>query len=294
MFEQRPSSAPTNIRPRQINESDLPEVVDLLTGGYGKARSRLFWQRICAGLSRRTVPAGYPRYGYVIESDGKLVGVILLIFSTMWVGDAAKIRCNGLGLYVDPAYRMYAPLLVSRTRSDKNVTVLNITAAPHTHEMVKASGFTRYSDGIVVALPVFSPRPKDINVRTFDARIEPDVPFDPRERELLLEHADFDCTSLWCVAQGRAHPFVFRPRRARGLPCAQLVYCRGVDVFVRFARPIGLYLARRLMPIVMLDANGPIPGLVGRYFANRPKFSSGPNQPQLGDLAYTETSLFGI
>ena len=57
----------------------------------------------------------------------------------------------------------------------------------------------------------------------------PDVPFDPHERDLLREHAGYGCASLWCIANERAYPFVFRPRSVRLLPCAQLVYCRSVD-----------------------------------------------------------------
>jgi hypothetical protein len=294
MSDRHPPRTPSRIRARQIEESDLPEVVNLLTRGYGDARPRQFWQRICAGLSRRAVPAGYPRYGYVIECDGRLVGVILLIYSTIWIDGAAKIRCNGLGLYVDPAFRMYAPLLISRAYRDKTVTVLNISAAPHTHEMVEASGFTKYSAGIMAALPLFGRRPKETDVRIVDASVEPDAPIDERERALVLEHVDFGCTALWCLAQGCAYPFVFRPRKIKRLPGAQLVYCRSVDSFVRFARPIGVYLARRRQFVVILDANGRVPGLIGAYFGNRPKYSLGPDQPRIGDLAYTETSLFGI
>jgi hypothetical protein len=122
------------------------------------------------------------------------------------------------------------------------------------------------------------------------------VPFDSPERDLLLEHADYGCTSLWCIAYERAYPFVFRPRTVKfSVPCAQLVYCHNVDNFVQFARPIGLYLARRLQLLVLLDANDPVPGLVGKYKLGRmPRYFLGSDRPRMGDLAYTETSMFGI
>jgi hypothetical protein len=294
-IEARLSSTPTNIRTREIGDSDVPEAVDLLTRGYGAARPREFWEHIFACLSRRRVPEGFPRYGYVIKSDGKFVGIMILIFSTVWEGGKARIRCNGSGVYVDPAFRFYAPLLTSRAHKDKNVTVLNLTAAAHTHSMIETTGFTRYSNGIFVAIPVLSRPPEDVPARVVDAHDEPGVPFDPHERDLLLEHADYGCTGLWCVAHGRAYPFVFRPRTVRFLPCAQLVYCRSADDFVRFARPIGLHLARRLRPLVILDANGPIPGLVGKYYPEKtPRYFCGPDRPQIGDLAYTEISMFGV
>ena len=63
----------------------------------------------------------------------------------------------------------------------------------------------------------------------------------------------------------------------------------------RFAGPIGRYLALRGRPFVIIDANGPIPGLIGKYFDDTmPKYFRGPARPRLGDLAYTEAALFGV
>jgi hypothetical protein len=289
-----PSVTPTSVKSRQISEADLPEVTDLLTRGYEHKRPRMFWEGVFAGLTRRSVPTGYPRFGYVIESDGNLVGVLLTIFSTIWKDGVASIRCNGSSFYVDPNFRVYASLLSSQAFRDKNVTALNITAAPHTRKMVEASGFTKYSDGYFAAVPVLSRTPKHVSVRVIDARDEPGVAYNSHDRELLLEHADFGCTGLWCVADGQAYPFVFRARSVKRLPSALLIYCSSLEDFLRFARPIGLYLARRLQLLVILDANGPIPGLYGKYRANMPRYFRGPDRPRLGDLAYTEAALFDV
>jgi hypothetical protein len=56
-----------------------------------------------------------------------------------------------------------------------------------------------------------------------------------------------------------------------------------------------MFLLRRGLPLVILDANGPVRGLVGKYFdQTMPKYFKGPEPPRLGDLAYTETALFGV
>jgi hypothetical protein len=288
------ADTPVSVRPRQIDEVDISNVADLLTRGYEYKVPREFWKNMLNGLGRRAVPAGFPRYGYILESDGKFVGVIIWIFSTIWKDGTASIRCNGSSLYVDPVFRVYAPLLTSQPLKNKNVTILNITAAPHTHKMVEASGFTKYSNGVFVSIPILSRTHKSVPVRIISALEEPDSPFDPHDRELLLEHADFGCTSLWCVTAERAYPFVFRSRIAKHLPCAQLIYSRSVEDFVRFARPIGMHLARKLELLVILDANGPVPSLFGKYLKKWPRYFRGPNRPQIGDLAYTETALFGI
>ncbi len=89
---------------------------------------------------------------------------------------------------------------------------------------------------------------------------------------------------------------MFRPRFVKGvIPCAQLIYCRDIGNIARFAGPIGRFLALRGRPFVVIDANGPIAGLIGKYFdETMPKYYRGPAQPRLGDLAYTEAALFGV
>ncbi|SIO34354.1 hypothetical protein SAMN05443247_04184 [Bradyrhizobium erythrophlei] len=293
------------IKVRLITDADIPAAINLLTRGYGPggaepgpARPRSFWEHIFSYLRLRPLHAGeLPRFGYVIDSDGELVGILLLIFSTIWENGKAKIRCGGSGLYVDPAFRMYAPLLIRKASSIRDATILNLTPAEHTFRIIEALSYVRYCDGIFVSIPLFSRAPKDAPVSVVDVHTKLDVSLDPHDRDLLLEHADCGCTSLWCITPQGAHPFVFRSRQLKKVSCAQqLVYCRNVDDFVRFARPIGLFLARHTGRfLVVLDANDPVQGLVGKYFAGKAnRFFCGSDRPRLGDLAYTEISLFGI
>ena len=78
------------------------------------------------------------------------------------------------------------------------------------------------------------------------------------------------------------------------MPFAYLVYCRDLDEFVRFAGPLGRFLAQRRLPLVVIDANGPVRGLAGGCLATRPRYFKGPDKPRLGDLAYPERAIFGI
>jgi hypothetical protein len=288
----RPGAA--KIRARQIRTTDLPAVAELLARGFG-TRPRRFWLRLLACLTGRTAPAGLPKYGYLLEGDGAVVGAILLIFSTLDRGGADVIRCNVSSWYVEEAFRSYASLLVSKALSHRNVTYLNITPAPHTLPLVEAQGYSQYSKGIVVAAPALQLRSAG-DARVVAAAAHTPAPAERFEHELLLEYAEYGCLSLWCETAAGAYPFVFRPRLVKGvIACAQLVYCRDVDDFVRFAGPIGRFLARRGRALVLIDANGPIPGLIGRYFdATMPKYFKGPDRPRLGDLAHTEAAMFGI
>jgi hypothetical protein len=283
------------IRARQICESDIPAVADVLASGF-KGRPREFWLHLLARLAARPVPAGLPKYGYMLDSGGNIVGAVLLIFSQLRSGDATTIRCNVSSWCVEPAFRSYASLFASKALSHRNVTYLNVTPAPHTVPIVRAQGYSQYSKGVFIAAPLLRRNSSSARATVIAAERDAPARTDPFERELLLEHVKYGCISLWCMAADGPHPFVLRPRVIKGvLPCAQLVYCRDVDDFVRLAAPIGRFLMLRGIPLVLIDSNGPIPGLIGRYFEGRmPKYFKGPDRPRLGDLAYTEIAMFGM
>jgi hypothetical protein len=285
----------TAIRCRQIDESDVPAVAGLLRRGFPN-RNRQFWQRALDELTRREPPPGLPKYGYLLETAGVPVGVILVICSTMRVNGTSAPRCNLSSWYVEPAYRTYAPLLVSQALRHKEVTYLNVSAAPHTWPIIEAQGFSRYSDGLFIALPMLSRTGGSEPIDVLDARTHRPTGADPFEQQILRQHAEHGCISLWCVSGGRAYPFVFRPRWVKGvIPCAQLIYCRDIADFARFAGPLGRALAWHGRPIVIVDANGPIPGLVGIFRrGSKPKYFKGPQRPRLGDLAYTEYAILGV
>jgi hypothetical protein len=286
-------SAALKIRVREITQDDVDGVTDLLTRGFPE-RSRQFWAKVLACLAQHPTPANLPKFGYLLENGGRPVGVILLIFSRMPYGPGYAIRCNVSSWYVEPSYRSYASFLAAKALSHKDVTYLNITPAPHTQPIAQAQGYFQYSAGIFVAVPSLNLFGCAARVAAFEPRSDVDVEL--FERDLLLEHATYGCISLWVSTPQGGYPFVFRPRVLKGiLGWAQLIYCRDIKDFVRCAGPIGRYLAARGKPLVILDANQPIPGLVGKYFGGKmPRFYRGPNQPRLGDLAYTEAAMFGV
>jgi hypothetical protein len=293
----KPKISPAQkIRCRQIVDADVPAVATLLARGFPN-RSVQFWEHGVHQLGRLQSPPGLPKYGYLLESDGRVVGTLLLIFSRMRAGDEFVTRCNVSSWYVEPAFRAYASLLTLRAHAAKGVTYLNVSPHPDTHPIIEAQGFSCYCDGKFVAIPLLHGLFGGSNgARVFDARVRPTVGFDPFEQEILLQHAKLGCIGLWCATSERAYPFVFRPRRVKKVvPGAQLIYCRDTGDFVRFARPLGRALARRGTTFVVIDANGPIAGLRGVFRpGNAPKYYRGPQPPRLGDLAYTECAVLGV
>jgi hypothetical protein len=284
------------IRCREIGTADIDGIVNLLTSGLRNPhRTHGFWEQALKRLSAHLTPPGFPKYGYLLDCKGTPVGVHLVIFSSILVNGETRIRCNTSSLYVEPAFRAYAPMLVSRVLRHKHVTYFNITPGPHILPMIEAQGYVRYCAGRFVSVPAVSAWSSGSRVEAVAPGICPDEDLSSYEIELLLTHANYGCMSLICSLANRRHPFVFVLGRKFGLvPYAYLAYCHDLEDFVRFAGPLGRCLARRGFPLVVLDANGPVRGLIGRYSANFPKYFKGSDQPRLGDLAYSERVMFGF
>jgi hypothetical protein len=283
---------------REIQESDVDAIADLLTRGFVH-RSRQYWMRGLRRQGARSLPPDVPRFGYLMESDGKPVGCLLLIYSTKTIDGTTAICCNNSSWYVDPEFRNYAALFASMTQKRKDVTYFNVTPATATWPILEAQGFRIYCRGLYFSFPILSRNGRGMRVEavTPDTAAVAGLPDD--ELLLLKRHAGYGCLSLVCRTADEVLPFVFFPlRKRRGiipLPALQLGFCREISDYAGCTGAIGRYLLRRGSPVVILDANGPIAGLAGIYSEARGrKYFKGPHQPRLGDLADTELAIFGM
>ena len=68
-------SIPTKNLCRQIERSDFAPVIALLTRGF-PVRAEPYWRRVLSRLETRATPPDYPKYGYLLENEGAVVGVI--------------------------------------------------------------------------------------------------------------------------------------------------------------------------------------------------------------------------
>jgi hypothetical protein len=289
-------SFPNQCRCRQIERSDFDAVTALLTRGFPN-RPDSYWHRVLSRLETRHTPPDYPKYGYLLENEDAAVGVILLIFTAVAEGGEPSPRCYLSSWYVEPVFRSYASLLVSAATKRREVTYVNLSPDPRTWPIIEAQGFSRYSRGQYRAILLLSLWSESGHVREMRTKDRTQAPVGAKIANLLSDHAEYGCLSLFCDAADGQHPFVFQVQRiGRGfVPCAQLIYCQDVADLARFARPLGLFLLRRGILFVSLDSNGQVKGLAGTYSDGKaPKYCKGPHPPRQGDVAYTEAVLFGM
>ena len=283
---------------REIQESDVEAIADLLTRGFVH-RSRDYWMRGLRRQGARSLPPDAPRYGYLMENDGKPVGCLLLIYSTRTIDGQAAVCCNNSSWYVDPEFRNYAALFASMTQKRKDVTYFNVTPATPTWPILEAQGFKIYCRGLYFLVS------RTVSQRSGHARRGRDAGHGLHRRPAGRRTWPAQAPRRLRLPQpglphgDRGHPLHFLSlRKRRGiipLPALQLGFCREITDYVRCAGAIGRYLLWRGSPIVILDANGPIAGVAGVYSEARGrKYFKGPQQPRLGDLADTELAIFGM
>jgi hypothetical protein len=290
-----PASDQASVDCRLIADDIVDQVVDCLERGFPE-RPRTYWVNALDCMSKRAPIQDYPRYGYALVAKSRIVGVILMFFSRSEGKAEGDIRCNLSSWCVDKEYRSCALSLHMLAVKYKEVTYLNISPAVHTQRTIEALGFRRYTGGQIFFVPILSRPQRNVRVSPFTAEGPHSALLSESEHQLLTEHAAMGCRTLVCQKDGVAYPFVFLDRVVfRGLiPCPHLIYCRSTDEFVRFAQAIGRYLLLRTGPFCVIDAKGPMDGLMGRYFPDRaPRYFKGPAPPGVGDLAYTELPILG-
>jgi hypothetical protein len=287
-----PLATSAGLRCRRIAETDLPGVAELLSHGF-RFRPKHYWLRGLKRQADRPRPERCPSYGYLLEYAGKPVGAVLLICSSVLSEHGPILRCNLSSWYVESKFRSYGSLLISTAIKDKGVTYFNMSPAPHTWPIVEAQGFSMYCRGEMYAFPALS---RAVGHVAIDVVTQTSCPSDLPECDLLQQHVKLGCLSLVLRHDGKSYPFIFQSHRVkRILPSYRLIYCRDMAEFVRFAGNLGRFLLKRGTPLVLADANGPIPGLAGLYTERRGrKYARGPHTPKLGDLAFSEGIFFEV
>ena len=259
-------------------------------------RPRAFWTDGLARLAARPAIDDLPRFGHLLAAGDAIVGVLLQIVSTRETAEGRYARCNMAGWCVDPDYRSYGHPLHARAISRREVVYFTVTPAPHTLKTLAAVGYRRYSEGQVIFAPLLSRGEGGARVVEY----APDRPeaalLSASDARLLADHAALGCDAFIGLSGNEARPLVFQPRRIwrELIPCVHLIYCREPSDLARFGPAYGRRLARHGRLFVVADAIGPVPGLAGRYFAERePRYYKGPQAPSPCDLADSELVIFG-
>src|SRR5690348_6014301 len=98
-----------NIRSRLIEERDLDEVAVLLGRGLGYPRE--YFSQVFERLRSHRTPDGFPKFGLALTNCGRIVGVVVLIFTQHKTGSSTT-RCHVTSWYVEPEFRTFATMFL--------------------------------------------------------------------------------------------------------------------------------------------------------------------------------------
>ena len=141
------TDAKSKIICREILDGDLEDMATLLARGFS-ARSRDYWLRGLKREQTRTIPDDYPRYGYMLEYEGRAVGVVLVLYAKTARFGHPAVMCNVGSWYVDEAFRGQGPRLLHLALNRKEVIYTDTTPSVPTYSFVERIGFKRYCSGL--------------------------------------------------------------------------------------------------------------------------------------------------
>jgi hypothetical protein len=277
------------MRIREIESADLSEVAALLTEGF-PPRTLGFWQAGLNALSHRPTVKGYPRYGYGLDVDGRLEGVLLT-----WAASIdGSIRSNLSSWYVRSPYRPFATFLHHHAVRPKGSVYLNLSPAPHTLPMLKAFGFRPYTGGTLLVHARSVLKAGDSIVRPLTA--ERVSKLDVATRSTVEAHLGCGCAGLLLEDAEGPMTVLYRIKRLKRLVPAARFVAGDSTRLIRSAGSLMRFFLQSGVPFLLVDAPmGYAPPAGMRLLANRGRrFVKGAVAPPCGDLRESEIALFGI
>src|SRR5580693_95494 len=274
---------------RQIDDTDISELCALLAEGFPR-RTLEYWQTALDTLTSRPAVEGYPRYGYCLEVEGCLEGVLLLLTAKI----DGVIRSNLSSWYLRARYRVFATLMHQRAVRAKEPVYLNVSPAAHTVRSVEAFGFKPYTAGTLIIDATSAVKVGNSIVRPFTSEAASKLTAETRGS--VKTHLGYGCEAL--VLEDADGPMVAL-YRVKWLKCVVPAACFVAGDPARLVKSSGRLmraLLQRGIPFALIDA--PLhyaPPLGIRLLADRERrYASGTAAaPAPGDLRETEIALFG-
>jgi hypothetical protein len=278
---------------RELEQADLPEVSNILAEGFSR-HSLAFWQDRLRAMARREPAPGTALFGYGLDAGG-LQGVVLTFGSLHGPAEARQTIVNISSWTVRPALRgLAAKELYRHATSADAMTFSNLSPAAHTQETIKKFGFIERTAGQIIAIGVARSRGARRSIVPLSDAERSGL--SPERAAMMRDHQARGCLTFCLESNDRLAPFMFLPRRVKpGIPVAQLIYCELLSDLIDNSRTITLEVLKRGFAAMLVDASGPIEGLMGRYFpARAAKYYKGPMPLYAIDHSYSEMIYIGF
>jgi hypothetical protein len=274
---------------REITDDDLEAVRELLVEGFPQ-RSDEYWTTGLANLASLQPVEGFPRYGYVVDADDAVQGLLLTITSDR---DVHGARTNLSSWYVREGYRQFATSLFQRALKLENTTFLNPSPSDHVVPILRAFGFEPYTTGMVVLDVRTAMRGRSSRGGVQRLGIDGLADLSESEGQIAEDHLRMGCGVLRLETDVRAGLLIHRRKWIkRSLPCSQVILA-DPDLVTELAGPVIRALASRGSLLALCDVDQAAEPTIGRVFPRGIRYFKGADAPPVGDISYSELAVFG-
>lgn len=280
---------------RLITKDDLNAVLLLLCEGFPR-RNHAYWAKALQHLDQRPEVAGYPKYGFLIEDQGAVQGVMLILTADLGPGFAGGLRSNLSSWYVRAPWRKFATFMLRAGLKAQGGCYTDLSPAPQVVQINAALGFAPYTGGSILLDARSAVTGGGGDVTFWDGKTDAGLAakLAPGLAAVARRHIGYGCTAMLLATQEGTHLALYRIKRLKKvLPAARFVF-GDPALLVASAGPLMRALLMRGVPLAQIDAPVGLQPRAGRLMPSRDlRYATGGTPPLAGDLLETEIAVFG-
>ncbi len=278
-----------------ITPDKFHEVYDAFLRDDDPTVSKEDWNR----LFRPYVTTEDDLCGYMLRSEGKVVGMLGAIMSQRMIAGRMEKFCNLHSWFVNPECRGYSLLLMRPILRMSDVTITDFTPTAPVFEMSKRFGMKQLDSTLRVMRPRIAGAGRRSNVTALLGSDIPDDALSPEQRKPAADHADAGLQKiLFTDGKRQCHVVAGRVDRHR-IPYCYVYSVSDSELFCQWSKTVRVALLKHVGgKYVALDdrllAGCKLPASVRVPVATHALFRSSSVSAEQIDTLYTEVALLNL
>lgn len=245
--------------------------------------------------------SGEDHFGYVLRDEGRIVGVLGMIFSRRIVDGTTHKICNLHSWYVQEAYRHRSLMLLRPLLKMNDYTITDFTPSDGVLRLILKMGFQVLDARLRIMLSTGVPRPVRPGGSFLFTRDEAFMRkrLYAGERQILLDHRPYNCQHLLVYNRDQHCYIVFSRVDRFAIPYCFMHFISNPPMFRYWNKEIRSLLCRFTQTRFVVAnerqiAGMSLPGSFGTGFSANALYRSPQLQPHQIDTLYADVSLLNL
>ena len=251
--------------PSPLTEDQFDTAAVLLAEGF-PARSVSFWLKGLDAMRRHCDNlALHLPWGWLLHDGAVPVGVALAPASQRDDGrGGGRPIVNLSSWYVRPQHRLRAAPMLRAMVADTAPVYIDVTSGPEVGRMLQLLGFSAVGEGNVIAILAAHAVQRSASAEVRELGNDDHLPPGSPPHAQLIRHRELNFVSLLVKHALGETLLVYRRRRLRGMPAAQLFFVGSHAVLHRYLGAVARHLLLRGIALLMWDRRPDSPtGVIG-------------------------------